>query len=683
VIVGCPQCGAEVEFRYDDSFVRVCGHCRSAVARTDRGVETLGAFADLVPMASALRLFAEGRYGSAGFLLIDMAQLRHAAGGVWQEWYAKLDGGQWAWISEAQGRLYLTMERPDVAAPPAGQLAPGAQVELAGAMYTVAERGTATYTAAQGEIPYRLVPGSSYGFVDLSDGRGGFATIDYGDGSAPATVYLGAQVTPAGLGIHGGEAAPELIKPATGARLACPNCGGGLELRAPDASLRVACPYCATLVSVEGGTLAIIAAQAKKPTPAIPLGTVAKLAEGELTVIGFLVRSAYVDGVWYPFEEYLLYAPAVGFRWLVCSDGHWSYVQPIAPGAVKTGALQPTYDGVTFQPFQYSVVRVDAVLGEAYWRVAVGERVHSADYIAPPAMLSREASASEENWSLATYLTPDEVQRAVGKPLTLGVPVGIAPNQPGPKGIGKVIWAVSLLVLALASARCVTSHETVRLAQSFVVPMHAGMKPAATDPNLGAVPADPAIDPSASPAAAGSDAPSEPPGAVMFSDEFQLEGGRNVKFELSANVSNNWVYAALDLTNPKTGDVISLDKSIEYYSGYDDEGSWSEGGQTASEVIGPVAAGTYVLRVEAQHGGVGDVDLHVAVREGVFRWMWFWLAVGVLAVPFGLAGLASSSFQRRRWQNSSLSALNPPPDGARRPVAPRPDDQDDEEDDDA
>ena len=92
MIVGCPTCGAEVEFRYDDSFVRVCGHCRSAVVRTDRGVETLGRFADLMPIASPLRLFAEGRYGSSGFLLIGMAQLRHAAGGVWQEWYARLDG---------------------------------------------------------------------------------------------------------------------------------------------------------------------------------------------------------------------------------------------------------------------------------------------------------------------------------------------------------------------------------------------------------------------------------------------------------------------------------------------------------------------------------------------------------------------------------------------------------------
>jgi hypothetical protein len=151
VIVRCPTCGAEVEFRYDDSFVRVCGHCRSAVVRTDRGAETLGRFSDLAPIASPLRLFAEGRYGSTGFLLVGMAQLGHASGGMWQEWYAKLDGGQWAWLSEAQGRLYFTLERPDVAAPPIsalGRLEPGTQIALAGTTFTVAERGIATYTSA-------------------------------------------------------------------------------------------------------------------------------------------------------------------------------------------------------------------------------------------------------------------------------------------------------------------------------------------------------------------------------------------------------------------------------------------------------------------------------------------------------------------------------------------------------
>ena len=44
----CPSCGADIEFRYDDSFVRVCDYCRTAVLRTDRGLDTLGKFADLV-----------------------------------------------------------------------------------------------------------------------------------------------------------------------------------------------------------------------------------------------------------------------------------------------------------------------------------------------------------------------------------------------------------------------------------------------------------------------------------------------------------------------------------------------------------------------------------------------------------------------------------------------------------
>ncbi|MEO8703832.1 MAG: zinc ribbon domain-containing protein, partial [Kofleriaceae bacterium] len=106
--VSCPNCGAPVEFRYDDSLVRVCGSCRSAVLRTDRGIETLGKLADVTPIESPLRLFADGYFKGVSFILVGMAQIKHAAGGIWQEWYAKLDGGQWGWLSEAQGRFYMT-----------------------------------------------------------------------------------------------------------------------------------------------------------------------------------------------------------------------------------------------------------------------------------------------------------------------------------------------------------------------------------------------------------------------------------------------------------------------------------------------------------------------------------------------------------------------------------------------
>jgi hypothetical protein len=657
VIVGCPSCGAEVEFRYDDSFVRVCGHCRSAVVRTDRGVETLGQFADLMPIASPLRLFAEGRHGSAGFLLIGMAQLRHAAGGVWQEWYAKLDGGQWAWISEAQGRLYFTLERPDVAVPPisaVAQLAPGARLVLAGTTFTVAERGTATYASALGEIPYRLVPNSSFQFVDLSDGRGGFATIDYGDGSEPPAVYLGTQVAPEALGLSGGEpAAPAAARPAQGARLACPSCNGALELRAPDQTLRVACPYCGSLVSVEGGTLSILARQASKPKLAIALGSKGKFADGELTVIGYVGRSAYVEGQWWPFEEYLLYAPGVGFRWLVCSDGHWSYVQPVAAGAVSAGIVAK-YGGVAFKRFQVATLRVDSVLGEFYWRVEAGERVESTDYIAPPAMLSREASRTEETWSLSSYLTPRDVERAFGTRLGLPAPIGVGANQPYPGGVGRAIQAVLAVFCAVGIAKCASAPGAEKLIQDFTVPMQSATPKPAIDPTLGVVPSAEATGSGGGSGAPSSDASTEPPGAVMFSDKFQLDGGRNVAIDLDANVYNNWCYAAVDLVNDATGEVVSFDANLEFYAGVEDGESWSEGSHTTQLVIAPVAPGSYVLRVEAQHGGSGDVRLRAAVHQGVFRGLWFWLGIGVLGIPFVLIGWHAARFRARRWQNSSL-----------------------------
>ena len=649
MIVRCPSCGADVEFRYDDSFVRVCSHCRAAVVRGDRGVETLGAFADLAPIDSPLRLFAEGHYGTTGFLVIGMAQLRHAAGGVWQEWYAKLDGGAWAWISEAQGRLYFTLERPDLAVPSIAELAPGTRLELAGAAFTVAERGTATYVAALGEIPYRLAPNTSFQFADLGDGRGGFATIDYGDGGEPPVVYLGTQVAPQALGLVGGEAAVTRATAAPGARLACPNCNGALELRAPDHALRVACPYCNSLVSVEGGTLSIIAAQAAAPAPAIALGSRGRFVDGELTVIGHVARSACVDATWWPFEEYLLYGAAVGFRWLVCSEGHWSYVQPIATGAVN---LEPgvSYDGVAFRRFQAAPLRVDRVVGEFYWRVEVGERVTSEDYIAPPAMLSREVSATEQHWSLASYLTAREVRAAFGTPLALPPATGVAPNQPYPAGIGKTIAVAFVALGALGIGKCASAPEAEQLRQGFRVPAAsaiAAVAPVApTSPPLPTTAAD----------ALGDTAATDPSGAVTFSPKFALEAGRNIEFELAASLTNDWLYAVVDLIDDDTGSVVSFDKSIEYYAGTDSDGSWDEGSRRAREVIGPVAAGTYLLRVESQHGGAGTIDLTIAVRQGVFRGAWFWLFAGALALAFGSVGIHAARFGARRWSASNISA---------------------------
>ena len=641
MIVGCPTCGADVEFRFDDSFVRICGSCRSAVTRTDRGAETLGQLADLIPIESPLRLFAEGHFGSTTFLLVGMAQLRHGAGGIWQEWYAKLDGGQWAWLSEAQGRYYWTYELPNQQVPVYQSLRPGAQVTLHGRTFTVGEMGSATYASANGEIPYRLDPSETFWFIDLADGQGGFATIDYGTDGVSPTVYVGSQVNLKDLGIYGGEVMTQgTSRAAQGGKLPCPNCGGSLELRAPDATLRVACPYCNHLVSVQTGNLQVIARLAKKASPRIPLGTKGKFIDGELQIIGYVERSALVDGMWWSFEEYLLHAPGVGFRWLVLSDGHWSYVQPVAPGAVELAPVK--YEGVEFKLFQRADLRVDVVLGEFYWLVEAGEKVIGEDYIAPPAMLSCETSKTEQTWSLSSYMKPKDVKAAFAPTeIVPPSPTGVAPNQPyGLHGAGKVGTFAFLALLAVGMIKCNTAKNDIKHTQ------RAEIQPASALPTTGwgdpLAPTDPTTGAGSAEAAPN----------VVFSEPFHLDASKNIEIDLSANVSNNWAYVAVDLVNEKTGVLVSFDKAIEYYYGYDGGESWTEGSQSTSQVLGPMDAGDYVLRMEGQTGSTLSVDLSITVRQDVFRFRYFGIALLILGIPFGLLWYHSHSFNKKRWENA-------------------------------
>jgi hypothetical protein len=639
----CPSCGADIEFRYDDSLVRICSYCRAAVQRTDRGVDSLGKVADLVPLDSPLRLFADGQLGSQSFILIGMAQLRHEAGGVTQEWYARFSGS-WGWLAEAQGRFYMTFEVEGATLPPLSSLDPGSKVELptmlgATRTFTVGEVGSATYIAANGEVPFRLVPESSYTFADLSDGEGNFATIDYGEEGDTPTLYVGQQTTLAELHIAGGEIGPPRDETTTSKRLACPNCNAPVELRAPDQSLRAACGYCNHLLDIEGGALAIVGKLATKASPRIPLGSKGTFAEGEMTVIGYVQREAMIEGVDYPFDEYLLYEPTIGFRWLVESDGHWSYVQPIAVGAVDELGDAIQYDGVKLRLFQSAPLRVAAVLGEFYWKVQAGEVAQANDYVAPPAMISKEATGSEVNWSLATYMKVADVEKAFGDKLkNLSMPSGVAPNQPDPtRGVATPLTLAFIALLVLGIIFAVTANPRVVYEQSVMIP---GGPPPVPPPTA-------------------TETDAQPPN-VFFSEPFQLEAGKNIEMGFHASLSNNWAYVVASLVNTATGDVYTVDGNMESYSGVEDGESWSEGNSTTRDVIGPVAAGAYVVRLEMQQGGAIDVPMNVRIRQGVFRGKNLGWALVVLGIPFLIFGIYTYSFERRRWNNSTVGASGAP-----------------------
>jgi hypothetical protein len=670
-----------VVFRYDDSFVRICDSCRNAVLRTDRGIESLGKVADLLPSSSPLELFLEGRYNDAGgpavpggrglgFLLIGHAQLRHGAGGTWDEWYAKFDDSRWGWIAEAQGRIYVTFEMLGAQLPAYEDLEPGGTITLQDGgprTFTIGERGEAEYLACEGEIPYRFVPGRRFRFADLADGQGRFATIDYGSPDQPRApvLFLGRQVTLADLG-WAKRAPRERPAAATvqASRLACPQCDGSIELRVPDQSMRVACPYCDALLDNSSGAFAVLKKlkATERQRPPIALGSKATFDDVTYTLVGFVRRHAVFSYQKFPFDEYLLYAPAVGFRWLVESDGHWSFVTTLPPGAVQgtSADMNVTYRGTSFRVYQRCPLEVASVWGELYWRVEIGETVYGHDYVAPPAMLSCEEGANEVNWSLSGYRTPAEVAKAFGlkKSELPGPPEGIAPNQPHHRrGTGTVSMLALAAVALLGIARCKTAENKQVAIESFEV-----VDPADPRYDLPLVSLEAPVDRSLEGTLVDGAA------QVFFTEPFELAGNKNVEINLSAPLDNEWMFVGVDLVNVDSGAFVMAELDLDKWSGYTDGESWTEGADSGSVHFGAQAAGTYVVRLEVQRGTASGQRrntslspylpgraLTVEIRQDVFRWLHFGGAAGLIALPALLFGLLTWRYERLRWKHSDFA----------------------------
>lgn len=644
----CPACGAPVSFKSGSSIVVVCEYCHSIVARTDRALKDLGKVAELMETNSPLEIGLRGNYRGVSFELTGRAQLGHEMGGVWDEWYATFQNGWLGWLAEAQGRFYMTflqqISNPREI-PPFGRLVLGQQVAgLPGNVSLVtAETGRAHALGAKGEIPYMLTPGERNFYADLSGAGGVFGTLDYGE--YPPRLFLGQQVTLAELGITAtGKEREREARRVAAAQLNCPRCGGGLQLRAPDMTERVTCPNCNSLLDINEGKLKYLNTLKRGQfEPLIPIGAIG-MFEGaqQLTIIGFVARSVEIEGTRYFWTEYLLYHPQVGFRWLVNSDNHWNFVEPVPPGEVSEFDKTATCRGKAFKIFQLADARVEYVAGEFYWKVEVEEMVSATDYVCPPLMLSKELSIvnirtggsdqqpeftqlGEVNWSLGTYVPVKKVQKVFGVS-GLPTPSNVAPNQPFLyKSIYKY-WLVLLpILLVVGLVMTIVGGASQRVMSSTYE-----------------FPALPNADGT----------------QVVFSDQFELRGRRNITITAQASsIDNTWLYMEGDLINDDNGLVQSFPLPVEYYHGVDDGESWSEGRPQDDTTVSAMPTGKYTLRLEAQwEKWQQPMPVVITIEQGTTRGVNFIVALILISVAPIFVFVWQIVFEQRRWAESSFRA---------------------------
>ncbi len=499
----------------------------------------------------------------------------------------------------------------------------------------VAEKGTATSVAADGEIPYQLVPNEQGQYADLTGKNNAFGTIDYS--MSPPWVFLGSQVTLADIGLADARPAERKPRSVSAAAMGCPNCGGPLSLAAPDKTERVTCPNCNSLLDVNQGNLSYL--KALTPTQAdtnfvLPVGATGTFpGDIKLRIIGAVVRSVQIEGVHYYWHEYLLCNPSIGFRWLVHSDNHWNFVEPVNPAEVEAAmgstifTSVPTmvnYNGRRYKIFQDAPAVVEYVKGEFYWRVEQGEKVQAIDYVSAPVMLSQEVTANEVNWSAGVYMTNTEVEKAFGVK-DLPKPWSVGPNQPF---TGQFYYTWGLLPLALLFVVAI-----------FMIPL-SGLSSTVLNQQI-------TLPPMVNATTA----------QIAFSNAFDIKPNRNVKISASAPVNNSFVDLDVDLINEESQEVESVNVPIEYYTGTDSDGAWSEGGQSQDATVSSLPAGKYTLRVEGTwQVAAQPMPINVKVEQNVIRGVNFICGLIVLAIVPILGLLRKFTFESARWKDSMFGS---------------------------
>jgi hypothetical protein len=437
----------------------------------------------------------------------------------------------------------------------------------------------------------------------------------------------------------------------------CPNCGGPIALRAGGISVNAVCGQCSAVIDAADPNLRVIqGAEANSIFPDIPIGSRGELGGIQWEMIGYVRKT--VSGTVYDWEEYLLFNPWHGFRFLSNTGGHWTFFKRLnqaIDGIGRRNALR--FEGQTYKVFNKDNARVVAVQGEFYWRVKRDDETWCADYICPPYMLSSEEKGDEINITQGVYLDHRVVQNAFPE-AHLRAPSGVGACQPSPDN-GRARTVVSLGIAAAVAA----------------IMIHMGIALALPDERVLSVTGEPLQAKATSVQSQTAYAtgswgqpgvlPSQvlPPqfeqeGETLVTPAFVLPEPSNLRISTTTGLDNSWAELDLTLVNQTTGVSYPVRQAMEHYSGVDGGERWSEGDNQSKTFMHPLPAGTYHMLVDGTSDALarnGALAFDLEVRRGVTDLNNLWLALALIAVYPIITLFRRQMFEQSRWSSSDYS----------------------------
>lgn len=194
VTLTCPSCGNQITQITRSPQILVCPACNTTSFLQNGKLEDVGKSAILTDIPSIFKIGKMFRHKDWRFT--PVGRVRYDYGdGWWDEWFVRSDNGKESWVSVDEGEIAIeTLVQDKLNVPPFDKLSVGGVLVINRIRMTVIEKNTCTMIGAQGELPFRIIPGETYGYIDLLGQKRASFTIEYQAGGIEC--YKGVWIDP-------------------------------------------------------------------------------------------------------------------------------------------------------------------------------------------------------------------------------------------------------------------------------------------------------------------------------------------------------------------------------------------------------------------------------------------------------------------------------------------------------
>ncbi|HXU26174.1 MAG TPA: hypothetical protein VN698_03000, partial [Bacteroidia bacterium] len=136
----------------------------------------------------------------------------------------------------------------------------------------------------------------------------------------------------------------------------------------------------------------------------------------------------------------------------------------------------------------------------------------------------------------------------------------------------------------------------------------------------------------------------------VVSNSFTLYETSLLQINTHSSIDNDWIEADVTLVNEKTGEEKTFVSGLEYYHGYEDGESWSEGGTEKTDYLNNIKPGKYHTEMRvfgSDKTTYRDIQIQI-LQDYPSSWN-YGLLIGVLAVITAIVVYFGNLFEKSRF----------------------------------